>query len=370
MFAIRKCWVSLLIFVCSISGFAQTRNVINIPDIPGYATLKCDFHTHTIFSDGDVWPTIRVDEAWAEGLDALAISDHIEYHKYKDDIPVNLERSFEAAKDRAEALNIILIKAAEITRDMPPGHFNALFVHDINKLDVKTWRDALKAAHDQGAYVFWNHPGWRQPNEIPIWYDEHTEILEKGWVQGLEIVNEKSYYPLALTWGLERNLTLMGNSDIHGLISLVYQQELGGHRPMTLVFVTEKSADGIKTALFEHRTAVFFNGTYYGKPVFLEPLFQESIKVENPVVHVLNQGAAALEIENQSDVPLKLVKADEVDGVDFPGNIVLEPHRATVLALRLHSKDSGTYKLPYTVENMVVAPDQGLSITIEFSTEK
>jgi hypothetical protein len=42
------------------TGSAQNRREINIPDILGYKTLKCDFHIHTVFSDGDVWPTVRV----------------------------------------------------------------------------------------------------------------------------------------------------------------------------------------------------------------------------------------------------------------------------------------------------------------------
>ena len=32
---------------------------VYIPDVDGYKTLKCDFHTHTIFSDGDVKPENR-----------------------------------------------------------------------------------------------------------------------------------------------------------------------------------------------------------------------------------------------------------------------------------------------------------------------
>ena len=47
-------------------------------------TLKCDFHIHTVFSDGKVWPDIRVAEAWQEGLDAIAITDHIEYRPNKE----------------------------------------------------------------------------------------------------------------------------------------------------------------------------------------------------------------------------------------------------------------------------------------------
>ena len=57
---------------------ANIRNEISIPGIDGYQTLKCDFHIHTVFSDGSVWPNIRVEEAWREGLDAIAMTDHIE----------------------------------------------------------------------------------------------------------------------------------------------------------------------------------------------------------------------------------------------------------------------------------------------------
>ena len=53
------------------------RQLINIPDIMGYQTLKCDFHIHTVFSDGQEWPSMRVNEAWNDGLDAIAITDHI-----------------------------------------------------------------------------------------------------------------------------------------------------------------------------------------------------------------------------------------------------------------------------------------------------
>ena len=56
-----------------------TRNEINIPGFDDYRVLKCDFHTHTVFSDGLVWPDGRIYEAWQDGLDAIAITDHIEH---------------------------------------------------------------------------------------------------------------------------------------------------------------------------------------------------------------------------------------------------------------------------------------------------
>ena len=77
---------TLLIVFATSAGFAQNRREINVPDILGYKTLKCDFHVHTVFSDGDVWPTVRIQEAWMDGLDVIAITDHIEYRPHSQDI--------------------------------------------------------------------------------------------------------------------------------------------------------------------------------------------------------------------------------------------------------------------------------------------
>ncbi len=84
-----------LLFLLVIAQLLLTAAVnaqINFPDILGQKTLKCDLHMHTVFSDGSVWPTVRVDEALRLGLDAIAITDHIEYQPHKDDIPTNHNR--------------------------------------------------------------------------------------------------------------------------------------------------------------------------------------------------------------------------------------------------------------------------------------
>ena len=62
----------------AMSASAYTPNRIVIPDIEGYKTLKGDFHIHTVFSDGDVWPSTRVKEAVWEGLDVIAITEHLD----------------------------------------------------------------------------------------------------------------------------------------------------------------------------------------------------------------------------------------------------------------------------------------------------
>ena len=106
------------------------RENIMIPAVNGFDVLKCDFHTHTVFSDGHVWPNVRNQEAWQEGLDALAITDHIEYTPHKEDVNVAHNRGYALLVESAKMSNILLVKGSEITRNTPPGHFNAIFTGD------------------------------------------------------------------------------------------------------------------------------------------------------------------------------------------------------------------------------------------------
>ncbi len=362
----------LTLFVTSFVSFSQTyvRNEIKIPDVSGYLTLKCDFHMHTVFSDGEVWPTVRVEEAWCEGLDAISITDHIEYQPHKKDVLKNHHRPYEIAKSKANELGIILIKGAEITRDMPPGHFNAIFLENIDPLDTENWRDAIKAANDQGAFVFWNHPGWRQVDEIPIWYDEHTDLFEKGWFQGIEVVNYYRYYPKTYQWALDKKLTILGNSDVHPPTGMDFDLAHGGHRPMTLVFAKEKSETAIKEALLNRRTAVYFNNLIIGEEKFLKLLFDESNDVINSEVTIKGKGGVNIQIHNKSDLNFELIADGENAAITVPQNLTLSPDR-TVL-VRISGKNeqmTGTQKiiLPFRVKNLLIAPEQGLAIELNMT---
>ena len=184
---------------------------------------------HTVFSDGDVWPTVRVQEAWRDGLDVIALTDHIEYLRYQQDIPVAYGRSAEVARAEAESLGIMVIRAAEITRGEPPGHLNTLFLSDVAALNQKEYRVALKNAFDQGAFIFWNHPGWKQPDNRSVWYAEQGEFLTNGWLRGIEIVNGTDYDPIAHQWCLDKKLALVGGSDLHGPASFEYAARARRH---------------------------------------------------------------------------------------------------------------------------------------------
>ena len=50
------------------------RREMVLPQVNGYNVYKADLHTHTIFSDGQVLPSLRVQEAWLDGLDIMAVT--------------------------------------------------------------------------------------------------------------------------------------------------------------------------------------------------------------------------------------------------------------------------------------------------------
>lgn len=62
---------------------------------------------HTVFSDGLVWPTVRVDEAYREGLDAISLTEHIEYRPHKKMLLADHNRSFDLCQKQAEKLGIL-----------------------------------------------------------------------------------------------------------------------------------------------------------------------------------------------------------------------------------------------------------------------
>src|ERR1035437_6487620 len=173
----RLIFITLSILFSGITVVGQ-KKIVNLPDLPGYVTLKCDFHMHTVFSDGEVWPTVRIDEALRDGLDAIAITDHLEYLPRKDYIPVDLNAAWKIGEEYARERNIILVHGAEITRKMPPGHFNALFITDASLIAKDSAWDCFEAAIKQGAFLQWNHPGWKkqQPDGIPRMYDIHKKL--------------------------------------------------------------------------------------------------------------------------------------------------------------------------------------------------
>ena len=352
----------------------RVRRPLRVPDVPGFLTLQCDFHTHTVFSDGKVWPDIRSEEAWREGYDAIAITDHIEYQPHRRDLPTSHERPWEIAAPHGEKLGLIVIRGSEITRKMPPGHLNAIFLSSVCPLETPDWRDALIAARAQGAFIFWNHPGWRgqQRDGVARWYPEHSEILEAGLLHGIEVVNDREYYPEAFAWALEKDLAPLASSDIHDPSNLAWHVHEGDHRPVTLVFAREKSAAGIREALFARRTAAWSGTTLVGREELLRPLVRAAITIENPKLAIPAGGDGYVRIRNESDLRLELTGLGPASGLTVPRELVVAAGGTSLLEIKVPAKtEAGRRLLRFdaTIRNVLVAPGEGLPYPIAVEVE-
>ena len=391
MIKIKEVFLLIIFFLFSIILYAQTEKKYErklfFPDLDNYKTLLTDFHQHTIFSDGLVWPTIRVEEAVKDGLDAISLTDHLEYQPFSKDIPnPDRNRVYIVAKDFTDRINktvdkkLIIINGQEITRSMPPGHINAIFLDDANKLLHPN--DSLKGieeANKQNAFVFWNHPGWpaQRSDGIAKLDDFHRYLIDKNLLHGIEVVNELYYSEEALDIALKNNLTIMGTSDIHGLIDWLFKvpddnesenKNLPGHRPITMVFAKSKDKNSIKEALFEGRTAVFYNEMLIGKEENLKPLIEKCLVINN--VNNLNLGYSEdgessikkIEIENISDAPFFLKNLSDFTFETNSDIITIYPNSKHEIAVR--TRGNSLDKLKFEVLNGIIGPKKYAKISL------
>ena len=276
-----------------------TRNELRLPDMAGYKTLTGDFHIHTVFSDGKVWPDVRVNEAGREGLDVLAVTEHLEYRPHGKKIEGDLNESYRIAAKRGEQLGILVVPGCEITRQKPVGHINALFIEDANPMLCDEPQQAMDEARRQNAVVMLNHPGWP---------DDHFELsdIQHRWFDekrfhAVEIYNWLEAYPNAADLIDERGVACMSNSDIHQPIADRYGVGRG-LRPMTILFCREHTLAGVREAIETQRTLAYFNGILVGRADLLTQ-FVKACLAWRPVCPAEGRYA----ITNTSELPFELL---------------------------------------------------------------
>lgn len=388
----KELFVTLIFFSIIYSSPGQIQNKedlqkhILLPDIPGYKTLKCDFHMHTVFSDGHVWPSFRVNEALRDGLDAISITEHTDYKSYPEAVNRDLNESYEIASAYAKDKGILIIKGAEISPRVPPYHNNALFLKDANlpfdymKISEKKFVMKDKPTHNelmapfieakkQGAFVVFNHPG-----NMPAWvvHDTavftafHKELFKKGILKGIEVVNSGIYNVTAHRLAIKYDLTMLCNTDEHFDMYPRYQKT---HRPMTLVFAKEKTAEAIKEAMEARRTALYFDDYLIARQSEAELFFKAAVQVTTEKASRKDEPLLKVKLFNNCDIPFTITASGNFVMDSYPlGQVTLEPHKETVLILRAMWQYPPEVILKADVTNILVSPDESLHTRFELST--
>ena len=307
-----------------------SRTEIFLPKVNGYNVYKADLHTHTLYSDGSVMPTYRVLEAWQQGLDVIAITDHLESRrteevmvqylkKYiseeypeaintfialeptpKGSIMVDLNFGVKAVQKAAEKYGLTVIPGGEISRcGATIGHFNALFVEDLNAIYDPDPLTSIRNAKAQNALVMQNHPGYRRTNIDCS--EVEKQAYAEGLIDGVEVMNGSSFYPGAIDRAQDKNLFIAGCTDVHG------GNKYGAfERPMTLILAKDKSLESIREALEAKRTLAMGFNTISGEEQLLRDFFAAGVKVE-----VIRKSSSGTELMLTNTMPVTFVIRQE-----------------------------------------------------------
>ncbi|MBB5791726.1 CehA/McbA family metallohydrolase [Jiangella mangrovi] len=213
-----------------------------LPADAGLTWLACDFHAHTLHSDGSLPVAGLASLGAAAGLDVLAVTDHntVSHHAVLPSV--------------GSRYGITLLPGQEVTTER--GHANAFgFIPWVDfREPASTWVSAVDAA---GGLLSINHPldgdcSWHQPldEKPPLAEIFHHTWMAHEWTGPLAWWN---------AWGL--STVPIGGSDFH---SVADGRPLA--RPVTWVAAASPSVPDVLAALRAGRTALSWG---VGEPVLL-----------------------------------------------------------------------------------------------------
>lgn len=360
---------------------AKRTNFV-LPQVDGLNCYTADLHVHTIFSDGEVSPAERVKEAWIDGLDIMAITDHIETRRQERDMlkflkgyapdkekgfdPINtrcsrgvhadergivsdLNFSFKlAAKAAKNYPELTLIKGTEISREpVHIGHYCALFTKDNNIIYSTDDAQTIRNARKQGALITHNHPGWERTSTNYTEFEK--KIYAEGLIDGIEVSNSRNFYPEIVDRAIDKKLYMVSATDIHATTASIYGKQKF-YRDMTLIFAKDKSEASLRKALLSQKTLGYCGGYIIGEKSLLTKFYNASI-------------TTILRKEGTKHYYLTLV-----NNTSFDYNIVYRGvtyHIPAFSAIPLTLKKASPV---YTVENMIHRSNQ--SLDIEYKMKK
>ena len=171
---------------------------------------------------------------------------------------------------------------------------------------------------------------------------------------------------------MENNLTILGTSDIHGLINWEWNLDKGGHRPLTFIITKDDSFKGIKNALFERKTMVWFNNLIIGEEQNISPIVNKNLELhylgygeKSPNFEEDDKGSLVLKVnlKNNSALPYKLLHNGDYTFMSQSNLIEIPPYDNLILRVKtIKKKDK--IELYFKVLNAIIGPQKNLDIIL------
>lgn len=362
----------------------NARTEIIIPQVNGKNVYKADLHIHTIYSDGDVTPDMRVLEAWYDGLDIIAITDHMEYRRIEREmfdymgkyiredlrkegktvntnimrqgpdeqgILVDFNVAYKSASRKARDYGLLVVRGVEVTRKHN-GDYNAIFTTDNNALYDRDLAQTLRNARAQGAFIVHNHPDY-DPNTANTLSSVANGLYEQGLIDAVEVANGRKTWSYLFSHAVAGGYTPMANSDAHEFIYWKYgrpcDHEIPRYRNMNLIFAENLTENDIREALKAGNSIAYSNNNLIGKEDLLKALFSASVEFKLQRTSSTQHHVTVL---NRSSLPyyFKIGNADHILNANGSLHLTL-------------AKDVNTFEV--TVLNMWHGNDDHPAISVE-----
>jgi hypothetical protein len=172
-------------------------------------------------------------------------------------------------------------------------------------------------------------------------------------MHGIEVFNEKEWYPEALQWALDKNLAMTGNSDIHDVYDRRYNTGIYPVRPVTLVFATARTEEALREAMFARRCATLFFDKLIGPEKWVHPLVERCITVSEPFLR--QDGFIFFEVKNSSDIRFTLLRTGNDDS-GLPLKTILPARSTVVTRVKQEAGKPKTYN--FLLENVLTGVEQ------------
>ena len=325
----KQSFASIAMMTLAIAAFAQpalqaphplehafenhdARTEIILPQVNGMNLYKADLHIHTIYSDGDVTPDMRVLEAWHDGLDIIAITDHMEYRRIEREMLEYMDRyvredlrekgavntnimrqgpdslgvlvdfnvAYKSAARKAKDYGLMVVRGVEVTRKHN-GDYNAIFTTDNNAVYDPSLEQTLRNARAQGAFIVHNHPDY-DANTANHITQVANDLYDKGLIDGVEVANGRKTWQYLYTHAVSGGYTPMANSDAHEYIYWKYGRpwdyEIPRYRNMNLILAENLTEKDIREALKAGNSIAYSNNNLVARYDLLEALFKASVE--------------------------------------------------------------------------------------------
>ena len=231
--------------MCLISVLVTVVAGIQVVPKNTFEILKCNFHTHTTYSDGHYTPTQVVNIYSNEGYDVLAITDH------------NTIAGFSEAYLEGQKLGMTVICGEEVSclwSDGDNKHVVSLFNNE--QIGMK-WTDTpvetiFDAVHEVGGIGIVAHPWIAAGQWVPY--------RNASYIDGWEATSSPE------DWVYTSGLIYLLNHDFHDLAPL--------SKYWTYILAENNTVEGVKDALLAKRIVTYCDGKLVGSPYALSLYIQ------------------------------------------------------------------------------------------------